>query len=170
MLTHMLSQPKDGWTDFQLDSENTAYCLSFLTDPAIEWLDQTIHGLETMDVFSVHGFCEPGRMVCTVSYWNCYVIFEGDGKEDHCESVYTVHVSMIDFCRKLHADITDNLDAWVHWDDGRTEAILEEGEGYNSPAFQQSIEKRRTLIQSKLDTLKQLINEKAENFEKHWLI
>lgn len=166
----MLSRPEDGWTNFQLGSGNTAYCLSYLTDPATEWLDQAIHGLETMDVFSVHGFCEPGRMVCTVSYWNCYVIFEGDGKEDHCEDVYTIHVSMIDFCRKLHADISDNLDAWVHWDDGGFEDTHGEGEGSGSVAFQLAVSKRGDLIRSKLDTLKLLIDSKAVFFEEDGLI
>ena len=84
----MLSKPDCGWTTFQLGSENTAYCLGYLTDVAMEWLDRAIHGLETEDVFSVHGFCEPGRMVCTVSFWNCYVIFEGDGKDDVCEATW----------------------------------------------------------------------------------
>ena len=42
--------------------------MSYLTDVANTWLVQAIHGLKTMDVFSVHGFSEPGRMICTVSY------------------------------------------------------------------------------------------------------
>ena len=155
----MLSIPEDGWTDFQLGSENTKYSLSYLTDVAVEWLDQAIHGLTTLDAFSVHGFCEPGRMVCTVSYWNCYVIFEGDGWEDNCESVYTVHISMIDFCRKLYADISGNLEAWVHWDDDS----LEEDGG----SLEEAVNRRRTEIQGKLDALKKLIDENAEGFDEH---
>ena len=31
----MLSKPEDGWTDFQLGSEDTAFCLSYLTDVAL---------------------------------------------------------------------------------------------------------------------------------------
>ncbi len=153
----MLSVPEDGWTDFQLGSENTKYSLSFLTDVAVEWLDQAIHGLTTLDAFSVHGFCEPGRMVCTVSYWNCYVIFEGDGREDNCESVYTVHISMIDFCRKLYADISGSLEAWVRWDD---DSLEEDGV---SP--EEAVNRRRAEIQGKLDALKKLIEENAGSFD-----
>ena len=151
----MLSKPDCGWTTFQLGSENTAYCLGYLTDVAMEWLDQAIHGLETEDVFSVHGFCEPGRMVCTVSFWNCYVIFEGDGKDDVCESVYTVHVSMLDFCKQLYADIAGNLDAWVRWEDFEEE---EEPDPESADARSQELQRR-------LDTLKQLIDARAEDYE-----
>ena len=163
----MLSKPDAGWTDFQLGSENTAYSLSYLNDIATEWLNQAIHGLKTLDTFSVHGFCEPGRMICTVSFWNCYVIFEGDDRNDVCESVYTVHVSMIDFCRKLHQDISGNLEDWVHWDDGSIESSLDEDEGYESEAFQKAIGQRRETLQRKLDTLKELIDSKADNFGEH---
>ncbi len=160
----MLSKPEDGWTDFQLGSMDTAFCLSYLTDVAVEWLDQAIHGLETLDVFSVHGFCEPGRMVCTVSYWNCYLIFEGDDRDHVCESVQTVHVSMIDFCRRLYEDISANLEDWVHWDDGEIESSLGMDEGYEPDAFERAIAERRKTIKVRLDRLKQLINENEENF------
>ena len=36
----MLSAPDAGWTEFRLGSEETAYSLSYLTDVAVEWLDQ----------------------------------------------------------------------------------------------------------------------------------
>lgn len=160
----MLSTPDCGWTAFQLGSENTAYPLGYLTDVAIEWLDQAIHGLQTLDVFSVHGFCEPGRMVCTVSFWNCYVIFEGDDRNDVCESVYTVHISMIDFCKKLYADIADHLEAWVHWDDGEIQSIMEDNDEQGPEAFARELDIRREKIQSRLDTLKQLIDDNAEHF------
>ena len=112
----MLTAPDAGWTDFQLGSKETRYSLSYLTDIAVEWLDQAIHGLETLEPFSVHGFCEPGRMICTVSYWNCYIIFEGDDRNDKCESVYTVHENMIEFCRKLYSDIDSNLEELREFD------------------------------------------------------
>ena len=99
----MLSRPEDGWTYFQPGKENR-YRLSYLTDVAVDWLTQAIHGLETMDVFSVHGFSEPGRMVCTVSYWSCYVIFEDDGPAPACEEITHLHINMIEFCKKLCSD------------------------------------------------------------------
>ena len=156
----MLSTPEYGWTRFQL-GQKESYRLSYLTDVANEWLIQAIHGLETMDVFSVHGFCEPGRMVCTVSYWSCYVIFEDDGPAPICEGVNHVHVSMIDFCRQLYTDISNDLDAWVHWDDDSLEDDLDENDNQN---LDDLIQERRSNIQSKLDRLKRLIEENEESF------
>ncbi|MBR1586571.1 MAG: hypothetical protein IJ662_13605 [Clostridia bacterium] len=147
----MLGKPENGWALFQLGSEETAYDLSYLTDVALDWLSQAIHGLKTMDVFSVHGYCEPGRMVCTVSFWCCYVIFEEDDRAPACHDVRQIHVSMLDFCRALHRDISENLDAWVNWN-----GDVEEDEA--------AAGKRRSEIQQKLDELKQWINETAEDF------
>ena len=65
----MLTKPYYGWTDFSLEG-TSVYGLSYLDDIAFEWLDQAIHGLETMLPFCVKGFLEPGRMLCTVSFWN----------------------------------------------------------------------------------------------------
>lgn len=149
----MLGRPEDGWALFQLGSRDTRYDLSYVTDVAVEWLDQAIHGLETLDVFSVHGYCEPGRMVCTVSYWSCYVIFEDDGRAPACHDVTHLHVSMLDFCRMLHRDIAENLDAWVDWNEGETES---QGEGAR--------QRRRALLEEKLKRLQALIDENAEAF------
>ncbi len=143
----MLGRPEDGWVRFQMGSEDTAFELSYVTDVAAEWLSQAIHGLETLDVFSVHGYCEPGRMVCTVSYWCCYVIFEEDGHSPACHGVTQLHVSMLDFCRMLHRDLSENLDAWVCWEDE------------NAP------EERRRTLQSLLSRLGALIEEKKEDFD-----
>ena len=143
----MLGKPEDGWALFQLGSEETAYDLSYVTDVAAEWLGQAIHGLETLDVFSVHGYCEPGRVICTVSYWSCYVIFEDDDRAPGCRDVTHLHVTMLDFCRQLHRDVSGNLDAWVEWDD---EAPPRE---------------RREQLQGLLDRLQALIEEKKEDFD-----
>jgi len=166
----MLSAPDAGWTEFRLGSEETAYSLSYLTDVAVEWLDQAIHGLETMDVFSVHGVCEPGRMVCTVSYWNCYIIYEGEDKNGICETVHTVHVSMIDFCRKLWHDISENLEAWVHWDDGSLEDAPDEDEEDESDTFKEALARRREAIRGKLDRLKGLIDQEAGDYDQSYFL
>ncbi|MBR4360100.1 MAG: hypothetical protein IKP32_05730 [Clostridia bacterium] len=150
----MLGKPEDGWALFQLGSEETAYDLSYVTDVAVEWLAQAIHGLTTLDVFSVHGYCEPGRMVCTVSYWCCYVIFEDDDRAPGCHGVTQLHVSMLDFCRMLHRDISENLDDWVNWNEGDMEA---QGDGAE--------QRRKAEIREKLDALARLIEEKKEDFE-----
>ena len=156
----MLSTPIDGWSWFQLGKKES-YRLSYLTDVANDWLSKAIHGLETMDVFSVHGFSEPGRVVCTVSYWSCYIIFEDDGPAPSCDSITHLHVSMIDFCRQLHADISRDLDAWVQWDDDALEDELDENDDRDLEAL---IRERRIGIQSKLDRLKSLIGENGECF------
>ena len=152
----MPGEPENGWSLFQLGSEETAYDLSCLTDVAMEWLSQAIHGLETMDVFSVHGYCEPGRMVCTVSFWCCYVIFEEDDRSAACRDVHQLHVNMLDFCKALYRDIAENLDAWVTWqhhgEDGGT-------------AAEAAYRLRETALREKLGRLNGLIRQRQEDFE-----
>lgn len=143
----MLGKPENGWALFQMGSGETGYDVSYVTDVAMDWLSQAIHGLETEDVFSVHGYCEPGRVVCTVSFWNCYVIFEDDGRAPACHGVHHLHVSMLDFCRMLHRDISQNLDDWIHWDS-------------DDPPPERANE-----LKTRLNRLEQLIREKKEDFE-----
>ena len=50
----MLTKPYYGWTDFSLEG-TSVYGLSYLDDIAFEWLDQAIHGLETMLPFLCQG-------------------------------------------------------------------------------------------------------------------
>ena len=152
----MLGKPENGWVLFQLGSEETAYDLSYLTDVAMEWLTQAIHGLQTTDVFSVHGYCEPGRMVCTVSYWCCYVIFEEEDRSPACQDVRHLHVSMLDFCKQLHRDIEENLDAWVHWNDDGEDA---------DEAAKTVLDLREQTLLEKLSELKYLIEQRKADFE-----
>jgi hypothetical protein len=152
----MLGKPEDGWELFQLGSKETAYDLSYVTDVAVDWLTQAIHGLRTLDVFSVHGYCEPGRMVCTVSYWCCYVIFEEDDRSPACRDVHQLHVSMLDFCKQLYEDISANLNAWVHWDDDGEDA---------DEAAKAALKLRDKTLREKLNELKSLIEQRQEDFE-----
>ncbi len=162
----MLSKPDSGWTYFQLGRES--YRLSYLTDVALEWLTQAIHGLETLDVFSVHGFSEPGRMICTVSYWSCYIIFEDDGPAPICEGVDHIHVNMIDFCKKLYQDIDSNFDSWVHWDDDELERSLvdpaDDGDAGGEDKMEEAIRERQRKLRNKLCELKKRIEENEEYF------
>jgi len=145
----MLSKPKSGWTTFSL--VNNEYDLSYLTDVALEWIEQAIHGLETLHPFTVHGFLEPGRMICVVSYWNIHIFVEDDenvplNKEDnHYE---TIHMTMIDFCEILYNDIKENIVEWIDWfcDD------------------RYDLKKREIEINKKLDKLHKLIDEKKKHF------
>lgn len=115
----MLTKPVNGWSDFQLD--NTAiYGLSYLDDIAFEWIDQAIHGLETMQPFCVKGFMEPNRFLCLVSYWNCHIICEDDERapltsEDIINECS--HTSMLQFCEYLYTDVKEKADEWSQFVD-----------------------------------------------------
>lgn len=146
----MLTKPVHGWSDFQLDGTST-YGLSYLDDIAFEWVDQAIHGLETMLPFCVKGFLEPDRFLCTVSYWNCHIVCEDDernplDKEDVINEIS--HTSMLQFCQYLNHDINQNIDEWISFTD--YEDI--------------DVAKRREILTQKLRYLNKLISEKEEWF------
>lgn len=154
----MLSKPKAGWTTFEL-CDDYSYRLSYLTDVCIDWLDAAIRGLDDMKPFAVHGFCEPDRMVCLVSFDGTYIVYESDAcmKNSGYKHMYGVDVTMIDFCRNLHRDISENLEEWVNWnneylyDDERDEEEMK-------PI-------RRSKIKEKLDRLEELIKAKEGEWE-----
>ena len=153
----MLSKPDAGWTDFKL--KDKSYALSYLTAVPFEWLSQAIHGLETMLPFTVHGFSEPGRMLCTVSYWNCYIVFSDDeAYEVEAEDVRTEYINknMIEFCEDLHRDISGNIDEWCKWFTDY-EAETEEEE----QAFYADI---KSQLEELLEKLAALIREKKHMF------
>ena len=153
----MLSIPNAGWTDFKL--KDKSYALSYLTAVPFDWLTQAIHGLETMLPFTVHGFSEPGRMLCTVSYWNCYIVFCDDEnyEEDEADiSSEYIHKSMMEFCEELHRDISQNIDAWCKWFTDY-EAETEEEE----QAFYANMKSK---LEELLRNLAALINEKKHMF------
>lgn len=115
----MLTRPENGWTGFSLEGTST-YGLSYLDDIAFEWLDQAIHGLETLSPFCVKGFLEPNRMLCVVSCWNCHIIVENDEryplKKEQIRNEYS-HTSMIEFCKYLYNDVYDYRDGWISFVD-----------------------------------------------------
>lgn len=149
----MLAKPQAGWCDFRLDG-TSLYGLSYLDDIAFEWVEQAIHGLETMLPFCVKGYMEPGRFLCIVSYWNCHIICEKDErwelKNGDIRHEYS-HTSMLEFCKKMYDDVKSNLDDWVgFWcRDNIGGAELKE--------------KRRNL-EEKLERLKDLIAAREEDF------
>ena len=146
----MLTKPQDGWSDFQLNG-TSLYGLSYLDDIAFEWLDQAIHGLETMSPFCVKGYMEPDRFLCVVSYWNCHIICEYDERNElDSEDINTEysHTSMIEFCKYLYNDIISNIDEWVRFVD------------YKEVDW----DEKRKVLESKLDRLKELISEKEGDF------
>ncbi len=146
----MLTKPHAGWSDFQLNG-TSLYGLSYLDDIAFEWLEQAIHGLETMLPFCVKGYMEPGRFLCVVSYWNCHIICENDERNlldnDDIDTEYS-HTSMLEFCKYLYNDIKADMDEWVTFVDYRDD----------------DWDEKRKVLEGQLDRLKELISEKEEYF------
>lgn len=150
----LLSQPKHGWTYFELGTKT--YGLSYLTDIPTQWLRAAIYGLENMAPFVVKGFCEPGRLLCLVSYWNCHVMLEDDEdrplQPDEVEHE-TVHINMISFCKMLYASMDRYLDDWSEWD----------ADFYDDEPSQVAARKKEE-IRLLLERLSALIQEKEELF------
>ena len=138
----MLSKPQHGWTEFSLGA--IYYSISYLTNVPLDWLERAIFGLETLLPFEVYGYCEPGRMVCAVDFSECRIIFENNARNKQNSSCEVIPINMLDFCKKLHEDITDHMDDWHKW----------------NPSY--SLTKEELL--SRLDRLKKLIQVKASCF------
>ena len=148
----MLSKLKYGWSDFQLEG-TAVYSLSYLDDIAYEWLEQAIHGLETLMPFCVKGFMEPERFLCLVSYWNCHIICEDDESEPLAEEeiVHEVsHTSMLQFCQQLYDDISKNIDEGAAFADYRYSKFVNR--------------KRKDDLPKKLTYLKKLISKREQDF------
>ncbi|MBE5787932.1 MAG: hypothetical protein E7324_10425 [Clostridiales bacterium] len=148
----MLTTPKHGWTDFQLDG-TSVYSLSYLSDIPFEWLTQAITALKYLTPFCVKGNMEPGRFLCTVSFWDCHVLCE----EEHSSSLKkkdaeqeTAPVSMLQFCQELYHDINRDLDAWA---------------AFQHDAQPENIAYRKKSLAQKLQQLKDLIAEKKADFD-----
>jgi len=147
----MLTKPVYGWSNFQLE-DTSIYALSYLDDIAFEWVEQAIHGLETMLPFCVKGYLEPNRFLCTVSYWNCHIICEDDERYPlHKENVINEfsHTSMLQFCQYLYDDISQNINEWISFTD------------YEDL----DISKRNEVLTQKLIHLKKLLSEREEWFD-----
>lgn len=109
----MLSKPEHGWTEFSLG--NNCYSLSYLSNLPFDWLDRAIFGLETLLPFEVYGYCEPGRMVCTVDFSECRILYENGKHQNDNSSCETVSVNMLEFCQKLYDDVANHIDDWQAW-------------------------------------------------------
>ncbi len=144
----MLTKPQGGWTDFQLDG-TSEYGLSYLDDIAFEWAEQAIHGLKTMRPFCVKGDLEGENFLCVVSYDHCHIICEDDEQDDEQDDV--IHeisqTSMLGFCRRLYADIMENIDEWALFTDY--------GENRN-------LQPRKDTLLQKLEELRILIAERED--------
>ena len=147
----MLTKPEYGWTGFSLDGENR-YSLGYVTDVAMEWLDAAVFGLTYDNPIIVKGYCEPGWMVCAVTWDECRVFFEDsidppDIFRMEPEAVYSV--DRLAFCRALAEDISGHLAAWVDWE-------LYDEEGGEADGQRAA---READIRARLDKLETLIAE-----------
>ena len=138
----MLSKPEHGWSDFSLGTKR--YSLSYLSNVPLDWLDRAIVGLEELSPFEVLGHCEPGSLVCTVNLSECRIDFEMVRSNRVIRATETLPVSILEFCRMLHRDLSADLDAWASW----------------NPSFHTEM----TDLQAKLDRLARLIQEKENLF------
>jgi hypothetical protein len=138
----MLNKPEHGWSDFSLGTKR--YSLSYLSNIPLEWLDRAIFGLEALLPFELQGHCEPGSLVCTVNLSECRIDFEMVRSNRVIRSTETLPVSILEFCRMLHKDLSADPEAWAAW----------------NPSFHMETED----LQAKLDRLAQLIEEKAPLF------
>lgn len=109
----MLSKPQHGWTDFSLG--DCCYSISYLTNVPLDWLDRAIIGLEMLIPFEIYGCCEPGRVVCTVDFLECRIIFEDDKHYKDDSSFALIPIGMLEFCQKLYNDISIYIDDWQNW-------------------------------------------------------
>ena len=146
----MLTKPVYGWSNFQLE-DTSIYALSYLDDIAFEWVEQAIHGLETMLPFCVKGYLEPNRFLCTVSYWNCHIVCEDDERyplqKENVINEFS-HTNMLQFCQYLYDDISQNINEWISFTD------------YENL----DISKRNEVLTQKLIHLKKLLSEREEWF------
>lgn len=142
----MLSLPEYGWTTFSIG--DAKYSLSYLTDIPIEWLKAVIYGLKNYSSFTVYGDCETTDIYCTVTEMFCHVIYSGYKMEPE---TFFVNMTMLDFCKELHADISRDVDAWSDW------------LRYDDELFRRAHKRK---IQSLLDELGALISDYDKKFSR----
>lgn len=91
------------------------------------------------------------------------VIFESDGgvgEASECKEMYRVDLTMIDFCRALHADIKRDFEEWVYLNlnepqEDEDDEIAEED--------RKVADERRKHIKDQLSELERLIHEKDDD-------
>ena len=142
-INSLLSVPEAGWTKLQFTKKE--HELSWLTCVPLQWLDAAIYGMKTGDPFTVWGDQEAeGTVYCTVTQSGCYVF-----EERNCRDAEHVWLFPEEFCRLLHKDISENIDAWVN----------EWHIGYPP-------EKSRKLIRKRLDELDGVFRKNREEARK----
>ena len=155
----LLSEPEFGWSTFSLPDVEDEFELSYLTDVAIEWLENAIFGLEHLCPFCVFGNLEPGRLLCTVSYWHCHLVIESQDREPEALADIThlhSNTDMLTFCTYLRDCIQAHVEQWFKWDAGEV-ADMSASERQN----------RKRKLHRRLARLSDLIESQAEHFGKN---
>ena len=132
----MFSVPEYGRTDFSIGDKK--YPLSYVTDVPIDWLNAAIYGLKHWSPFTVYGDCETTDVYCTVTEMFCHIIYEG---YEIVPETYFVNLTMLDFCKALHADISKDVDAWSDW------------LRYDDELFRQEYKRKLRSLRDELDAL-----------------
>ena len=164
----MLTRPKYGWADFQIAGSPTFPLSYLIADLAYKWLDSAIDGLEHGKPFSVEGEMEPELFVCDVDFNSCRIRqYSGWVPSDlkfartPTDLVFdcTYPVSMIEFCKSLYADISENVDDWADFQMDRG------NEWFDSEVFG----KARQLLLEKLAHLRSILESKGVDPDKRTL-
>lgn len=147
--TIMLTVPSVGWTYFSLGGKE--WPLSYLTDVPMEWLDTAIWGLQNLLPFTVHGQCEPGKVLCTVAYDHCYILFDDEDPELKRENTIleVFDITMWTFCRYLYQDIFNHVEDWANY-------------SYEYSEDEKKAQQARQLLEKKLAKMKSLLAEKEK--------
>ncbi len=154
----LLSEPECGWSTFSFPDGKKSYELSYLTDIAVEWLDNALYGLEHLTPFCVHAYLEPGRLLCMVSFWHCHLAVESEDREpeDADDIIRSLsNTDMLTFCTYLRDSIQAHLDSWLKWDACEWADMTEEER-----------EERRQNLDRRLKRLSTLLESQAEHFGK----
>lgn len=140
----MFSFPEYGYTNFSIG--DVKYSLSnVFSDVPIDWLEKSIYGLKTSRPFTIYGWCEPEDIFCTVTENFCYVIYAMD---DKIFKTHAIKVTMLDFCKMLHEDISRDTFAWAYF-----EYYGDEFEGDEYKELHLNDEKKIKSLLNELDAL-----------------
>lgn len=133
----MLSKPKNGWSTFELGGFR-GRC-SYITDVPLNCLDAFICSLKYNIPASVFFDEEGSEFTLVASIDGVYVIVERGTLE-----LLRLDIRYLEVIKEFVNDIETNSDSWVLWD---TDYYMDED----------TVSKRRVMIESKLSELKDLI-------------
>lgn len=107
----MLSLPEYGLAEFSIG--DVKYSLGYLSHGSTDWLESAIYGLKKFQPFIFYSWCEPEYFYCTVMENFCYIICADDEK---ILATHEIKMTMLDFCKELHADISKDVSAWTYFE------------------------------------------------------